>query len=78
MLCIIDEFTREGLTIRVARKLNATDVIKFWFGDTLVKQPDRKLDQYLPNPRFEVRLLLGPRRSAVLALGASAASRNSD
>ena len=27
MLCIIDEFTREALTIRVARKLKATDVI---------------------------------------------------
>jgi len=27
MLCIIDEFTREALTIRVARKLKATDAI---------------------------------------------------
>lgn len=27
MLCIIDEFTRESLAIRVARKLKATDVI---------------------------------------------------
>jgi transposase InsO family protein len=27
MLCIIDEFTREALTIRVARRLNAIDVI---------------------------------------------------
>lgn len=27
MLCVIDEFTRESLTIRVARKLKATDVI---------------------------------------------------
>lgn len=27
MLCVIDEFTRENLTIRVARKLKATDVI---------------------------------------------------
>jgi hypothetical protein len=27
MLCIIDEFTRKSLTIRVARKLKATDVI---------------------------------------------------
>lgn len=27
MLCIIDEFTREALTIRVARALKATDVI---------------------------------------------------
>ena len=27
MLCIIDEFTREALTIRVVRKLKATDVI---------------------------------------------------
>ncbi len=27
MLCIIDEFTREALAIRVARKLKATDVI---------------------------------------------------
>ena len=28
MLCIIDEFTRENLAIRVARKLKATDVIQ--------------------------------------------------
>lgn len=28
MLCIIDEFSRESLAIRVARKLNATDVIE--------------------------------------------------
>jgi transposase InsO family protein len=28
MLCIIDEFTRESLAIRVARKLNSTDVIE--------------------------------------------------
>ena len=28
MLCIIDEFTRESLAIRVARKLKATDVAK--------------------------------------------------
>jgi putative transposase len=28
MLCIIDEFTRESLAIRVARKLRATDVIE--------------------------------------------------
>ncbi len=28
MLCIIDKFTRENLTIRVARKLKATDVIE--------------------------------------------------
>jgi transposase InsO family protein len=28
MLCIIDEFTRESVAIRVARKLNATDVIE--------------------------------------------------
>ena len=28
MLCIIDEFTRESLAIRVARKLKATDVIE--------------------------------------------------
>jgi putative transposase len=28
MLCIIDEFTRENLAIRVARKLKATDVIE--------------------------------------------------
>ncbi len=28
MLCIIDEFTREALAIRVARRLNATDVIE--------------------------------------------------
>ena len=27
MLCIIDEFTREALAIRVARRLNSTDVI---------------------------------------------------
>jgi transposase InsO family protein len=27
MLCVIDEFTRESLTIRVARKLKAADVI---------------------------------------------------
>ncbi len=27
MLCVIDEFTRESLAIRVARKLKATDVI---------------------------------------------------
>lgn len=27
MLCVIDEFTRESLSIRVARKLKATDVI---------------------------------------------------
>ena len=27
MLCIIGEFTRESLAIRVARKLRATDVI---------------------------------------------------
>lgn len=27
MLCVIDEFTRENLAIRVARKLKATDVI---------------------------------------------------
>ena len=27
MLCIIDEFTRECLMIRVARRLKATDVI---------------------------------------------------
>jgi putative transposase len=27
MLCIIDEFSRESLAIRVARKLKATDVI---------------------------------------------------
>jgi putative transposase len=27
MLCVIDEFTRESLTIRVARKLKATDVM---------------------------------------------------
>ncbi len=27
MLCVIDEFTRECLAIRVARKLKATDVI---------------------------------------------------
>jgi transposase InsO family protein len=27
MLCIIDEFTREALSIRVARRLNANDVI---------------------------------------------------
>jgi putative transposase len=28
MLCIIDEFTRESLAIKVARKLKATDVIE--------------------------------------------------
>ena len=28
MLCIIDEFTRESLAIRVARRLNSTDVIE--------------------------------------------------
>jgi transposase InsO family protein len=28
MLCVIDEFTRESLMIRVARKLKATDVIE--------------------------------------------------
>ena len=28
MLCIIDEFTRESLAIRAARKLKATDVIE--------------------------------------------------
>src|SRR6516162_7055688 len=28
MLCVIDEFTRESLAIRVARKLKATDVIQ--------------------------------------------------
>ncbi len=28
MLCIIDEFTREALDIRVARRLNSTDVIE--------------------------------------------------
>jgi transposase InsO family protein len=28
MLCVIDEFTRESLAIRVARKLKATDVIE--------------------------------------------------
>ena len=28
MPCIIDEFTRESLAIRVARKLKATDVIE--------------------------------------------------
>jgi putative transposase len=28
MLCIIDEFTREALAIRVARRLNSTDVIE--------------------------------------------------
>jgi len=27
MLCIIDEFTREALAIKVARRLNSTDVI---------------------------------------------------
>ncbi len=27
MLCIVDEFTRENLAIRVARKLKALDVI---------------------------------------------------
>lgn len=28
MLCIIDEFSRESLAIRVARKLKSTDVIE--------------------------------------------------
>lgn len=28
MLCIIDEFTREALVIRVKRKLNSTDVLE--------------------------------------------------
>jgi hypothetical protein len=28
MLCIVDEFSRESLAIRVARKLKATDVIE--------------------------------------------------
>lgn len=28
MLCIIDEFTREDLAIRVKRKLNSTDVLE--------------------------------------------------
>jgi len=28
MLCIIDEFTREALAVRVARRLNSTDVIE--------------------------------------------------
>ncbi len=28
MLCVIDEFTREAIAIRVARKLKATDVIE--------------------------------------------------
>ena len=28
MLCIIDEFTREAIAVRVARKLKATDVIE--------------------------------------------------
>ena len=28
MLCIIDEYTRESLAIRVARRLKATDVIE--------------------------------------------------
>jgi putative transposase len=27
MLCVIDEFTRESLVIRVARKLRSTDII---------------------------------------------------
>jgi putative transposase len=27
MLCIIDEFTREVLAIKVARRINSTDVI---------------------------------------------------
>ena len=28
MLCVIDEFTRESIAIRVARKLKSTDVIE--------------------------------------------------
>lgn len=28
MLCVIDEFTREALAIRVKRKLNSTDVLE--------------------------------------------------
>jgi transposase InsO family protein len=28
MLCVIDEFTRESLAIKVARRLKATDVIE--------------------------------------------------
>ena len=28
MLCLIDEFTREALAIRVKRKLNSTDVLE--------------------------------------------------
>ena len=28
MLCLIDEFTREALAIRVKRKLKSTDVLK--------------------------------------------------
>lgn len=28
MLCVIDEFTRESLAIRVARKLKSTDIIE--------------------------------------------------
>ena len=28
MLCVIDEFTREALAIRVKRRLNSTDVLE--------------------------------------------------
>ncbi len=39
MLCVIDEFTREALTIRVKRRLNSTDVLETLADLLILRQP---------------------------------------
>lgn len=58
MLCIIDEFTRESLAIRVARKLKATDVIKALWGGS-------SRGAFLPTYVQTMALSLSPRHSGI-------------
>jgi putative transposase len=39
MLCVIDEFTREALTIRVKRRLNSTDVLETLADLMILRRP---------------------------------------
>ena len=39
MLCVIDEFTREALAIRVKRRLNSTDVLETLADQMILRGP---------------------------------------
>lgn len=71
MLCVVDEFTREALTIRVARKLTSADVIDV-LADLFLAY-ETPAPTFLPNSRGSVNLRLG-----VMPSHASLDDRSSD